>query len=107
MDKMKVLTKWLKKYQFWVLIVALLVVGFGVWWLATGALAKEHDSNESTINNKFSSMQQLAGRERHPNEVYLENMDETIRSRRRGTASEGPGKRSTKNRAPCSNGRMS
>jgi hypothetical protein len=78
MDKMKGLTKWLKKYHFWVLVVVLLLVGFAVFWLATGSLAEESDADKSKIKQQFSSMDDLARFERHPNDEYSKFMDGQI-----------------------------
>jgi len=79
MDKMKGLTRWLKRYHFWVLVVALFLVGFAVFFLVRGSLAGQSDSNKSTIEQKFSSMRSLANFPHHPNREYEERMDEQIR----------------------------
>ena len=82
MDKMKLLTKWLRKYHFWVLLVVVVILGTAGWCLAAGKLTRKFKDNEGAINNAFSKASTIRGTQRHPNDEYLENTGKLIQATR-------------------------
>jgi hypothetical protein len=76
---MKVFTKWLRKYHFWVLLVAVVLVALISWYVACPmTLAKEFNDNKSKIEADFGKMGQIETTERHPNDQYKEAMTTLI-----------------------------
>lgn len=82
MDKMKVFTRWLRKYHFWVLLVVVAVAGTAGWFLASGDLATAFANNQNDINSAFSKANGIRNEQYHPNAEYIENMDNHIQETR-------------------------
>ena len=57
MDKLKIIFADLKKYQFWVLCGAVLVVSLVCWWLATSGVAEQFNKREAAIKAAFDGAQ--------------------------------------------------
>ena len=55
MDKLKIIFADLKKYQFWVLCGAVLVVSLVCWWLATSGVAGQFQTRKAAINASFAA----------------------------------------------------
>jgi hypothetical protein len=79
MDKMKPMIQAFKKYQFWVLSGAIVLLVFGSWFVASGQMASQHEQNLKKIKGWETSMSALARAEEHPNTKYHEMMDERIK----------------------------
>jgi hypothetical protein len=67
----------LKKNHFWILAVALVITGFVVWYLGTGALADQFKRDAATNTSAFSSLMpyKAAGINSPPNAQYKVEVD--------------------------------
>jgi hypothetical protein len=72
MDQLKVALAWLAKYHFWVLNALIVLVGLGVWFLATGTLEAEYNSRKQKIDGDFQTMQGIQSEQQHPNERVVQ-----------------------------------
>ncbi|MCE5269545.1 MAG: hypothetical protein LLG00_16840 [Planctomycetaceae bacterium] len=56
MDKLKIIIGDLKKYQFWLLCGAVLVISLVCWWLSTSGMKTQFKARKTVIDNSFSSV---------------------------------------------------
>jgi hypothetical protein len=69
MDKLKPYLAVVKKYHFWVVCGATLLIGLVCWWMATSGLAGQFQRHKSRIVGSFDSVKKIqAG---HPNEKLI------------------------------------
>jgi len=68
MDKLKSGLAVVKKYHFWILCVAVVAAGVGVWWIATAGVKADIETKISAIESDFSSAQSVASKANHPND---------------------------------------
>jgi len=78
MDKLKTIMAAIKKYHFWVLCGAIVVLGIAVWLVATGSLAKKYDVRKRTLDGKFGAVQGVCGRPNHPNQGVVDATNREI-----------------------------
>lgn len=60
MDKVKLYGGMLVKHHFWVLSVVVAAAGIVAWWMGSSSLAKETDTNRSTLNSAYTNAQSVA-----------------------------------------------
>lgn len=75
MDKVQLVLGYLRKYHFWLLCVLAIAAGVFGWMSASGALSEEYKKGKSTVEGKFSSLQQIRGNPNPPNPTWKEQID--------------------------------
>ncbi|MBN2580133.1 MAG: hypothetical protein JXB10_14175 [Pirellulales bacterium] len=71
MDKLQVVTVFLKKYLFWILISAAVVVGLLSYWMATGSLATEFQTQKTKVDQQFAEVNSKLTADALPNDEYI------------------------------------
>ncbi len=71
MDQIKSLFAVFMKYHFWVLTVLVVTIGVGGWFVASSGLAKQFETDKSTVNLKFSSIRAIQSDSEHPNKEMI------------------------------------
>jgi hypothetical protein len=79
---MKDFTRSLRKYHFWILLIVVIVVSAAGWYLTRNAVARQFNRNQGRIDDAFRKMEDLAGKELHPNDEYLKGGDELNEERK-------------------------
>jgi len=67
MDQLKVGLDALKRYNFWVLLVVLIAVGCGSWFMATGEIAEQFASRKNKLDSTFNNMRNISNKDDLPN----------------------------------------
>jgi len=83
MDKKEPLMKTIKKYDFWALCVAIPLIAFGTTFYVNGTLDKAAKKRKSEIQRDKSTANNLARQSLHPNQAYLDGMDQRIQETRK------------------------
>ncbi len=73
MDQLKIVLSVVKKYQFWILCLVMLLSSLVCWWLAKTSLAGQFRTRQSTINIAFDSVKVLPNA---PNKEVAEKVNE-------------------------------
>ncbi len=84
MDKLKIVFDSLKKYLFWSISVAMVVVLVMCWWMATRSLAKQFQQQKKDIEGKFSSVEAIAADTQHPTPDYTKKVSDTHEKLKQG-----------------------
>lgn len=66
MDQLKAVLEWLKAQHFWVLIVLVMLIGLGSWYMASAKLSEEFQERKSAIDTEFNAVQRLSAQRLHP-----------------------------------------
>jgi len=82
MDKVKEIWGFVRRQHFWLIAPLLFIAGFLGWFLSTSKLQKEFESNQTTVQGYISSMNTVGGVQPHPNQEYLDGMQQLIDQRR-------------------------
>ena len=79
MDQLKPILEQMKKHHFWIIsgVVALLCIVFG--YLGTSDLARKWNARASQIKGAFSTAEQVAAIQHHPNDVVAREMEKVNR----------------------------
>jgi len=72
MDRLKSVLAVLKKHHFWVLCVAAVVIGLGLWWVATASVDKQRAQRTTAIEGALQSLTQIANDPAHPNQQTID-----------------------------------
>ena len=72
MDKLKKFLTVLKKYQFWVVCGAVLLVAIVCWWLATSGLAGQFQQRKTKLEGEFKGVVIPPD---HPNQDVIDKID--------------------------------
>ena len=77
MDQVKMILGVMKKNAFWILICVVVLVGLGVWFTVSAALAKQYEERKTTLNDKYTTVSgiksEATGEEAsHPNEEKID-----------------------------------
>jgi hypothetical protein len=70
MEKVRVALEVLKKYHFWILLVLIVLITFGTWYMATSDRADAFSKQKTAIDGKFSSVEAIKNFRDHPSEAY-------------------------------------
>jgi hypothetical protein len=71
MEKVRVALEVLKKYHFWILLVLIVAITFGTWYMATGDRAEQFGKRKSAIEAQFGNMQKVSTTQNHPSEISV------------------------------------
>jgi hypothetical protein len=82
MDKAKEIWGFVRRQHFWLIAPLLFIAGFVGWFLSTSKLQKEFEANQSTVQGYIASMNTVGGVQPHPNQEYLDGMQQLIDQRR-------------------------
>src|SRR5690349_7423656 len=82
MDKVKEIWGFVKLQHFWILSPIIFLTGLVGWMMSTSKLAASFDSNKTQVDGYISKMNTVRGVTRHPNQEYLDGMDQLIQQRR-------------------------
>ncbi len=79
MDQIKPVLEQIKKHHFWILtgVVVLLCIVFG--YLGTSDISQKWHARESQIKSAFSTAQQVASVQHHPNDAVAQEMEKINR----------------------------
>ena len=75
MDQVKVYLEVLKKHHFWVLSGLIVLAAFIGWYLATGSLAKEFNTNQAKVASRFGTVAGVIAEDPHPNDQWKEALE--------------------------------
>ena len=75
MEKVRVALEFLKKYHFWILLVLIVLITFGTWYMATDDRADQYGKRKSAIEGQFTAMQQISSKPDHPSEKFNNSID--------------------------------
>jgi hypothetical protein len=87
MDKLKIIFADLKKYQFWILCGAVLVVSLVCWWLATNGAAEQFQTRKAAIERSFTAATVPPD---PPNDKKIKAVGELTESLKRGKSGVFP-----------------
>ncbi|MGD0383880.1 MAG: hypothetical protein ABSA77_10180, partial [Thermoguttaceae bacterium] len=59
MDKLKIILDFFKKYLFWFLFAATVVLVLVFWWMSTASLAKSFSQQQAKIKKKFNEVEAI------------------------------------------------
>lgn len=67
-----------KKHHFWILAGVMLLMAIICWWLGVSAIADQTDKLTKQREQSFQAVQAKLGRPYHPNQSFIEQMDQKI-----------------------------
>jgi hypothetical protein len=76
MEQLKIALAVLKKYDFWVICGLTLLVAIVVSMMANSDLASRFDKRKKELDAEFTDMTKIIGDKDHPNDKYLQNVQE-------------------------------
>ena len=71
MDRLKSVLAVLKRHHFWVLCGAAVLIGLGLWWVATASVDKQRAKRTTAIEAELQSLAQIASDPAHPNQQTI------------------------------------
>ncbi len=80
MEQIRLLFGWLKVHHFWVLLVLVLGLTSGFWYLGSSSVAKNFANGKSKIEQEFNSQRNLVSREFKPNDSINDKQNEETRA---------------------------
>jgi len=85
-EKLETLFRYVKKYHFWVFAVVIMLVGLGAWWTSTQKLSEEFDAFATRVKQAKQKLTTVHQTQFHPNERYIEGVEEMTAELRRDVA---------------------
>ncbi|HEY2412161.1 MAG TPA: hypothetical protein VGI40_07960 [Pirellulaceae bacterium] len=79
MDQLKTQLALVKQHSFWAMCLGILGVSLGSWWVSTGKLQTERDSQKGKITGSFDGLKSVTGTPLHPNKTVIDGMDALCR----------------------------
>jgi hypothetical protein len=76
MDKLKIILDFFKKYLFWFLFVATVVLVLVFWWMSTASLAKSFLQQQAKIKKKFNEVETIVNDPQHPTQDYIKAIND-------------------------------
>lgn len=83
MDQVRVALRFLAKHHFWFLSGLVVLVTVPLWWMGTSAIAKDYETNKSSIEGAYSKVNGIAGD--NPNGTFKEAVDKEHEKLKRAT----------------------
>ena len=71
MDKLKLVLDFLKKYLFWFIFAATVVLVLVGWWMSTKSLANNFQLQKIKIEKKFAEVKAISDDAQHPTPEYI------------------------------------
>lgn len=78
MDKVRVALNWIVAHHFWLLSGLIVLLGFGIWYLAKSDLSAKYTANMQEINRVFDDQRSISNRTFHPNDKVNEGQKREI-----------------------------
>ena len=76
MDKLKIILDFFKKYLFWFLFTAMVVLVLVFWWMSTASLAKSFLQQQAKIKKKFNEVEAIVNDPQHPTQDYIKAVND-------------------------------
>ena len=87
MEQVRIILGWLKVHHFWVLLVLVLGLTIGFWYLGSTAVAKSFADGKRTIESEFNNQRTLQNKDFKPNDSINEKQKEETRKQTQETLS--------------------
>ncbi len=84
MNKLKLVLDFFKKYLFWFIFAATIVLVMVFWWMSTASLARSFQQQKEKIEKKFAEVKAISDDQKHPTQEYIKaikNEDENEKLR--------------------------
>ncbi|MEZ6113619.1 MAG: hypothetical protein R3C99_21800 [Pirellulaceae bacterium] len=78
MEQLKPILAGIKKHHFWILSTLVVLMAIGVWFMVTGKLKKDTESQVTLVKGQFSSINSLKNERPLPNDASHQQMDQVI-----------------------------
>lgn len=78
MDKLKPFLAGLRKHHFWILCGMVILIGLGIWKVATADLSSRFETRKQKLTGDLSSVQQIKSNPAHPNDETLKAFEQDI-----------------------------
>ncbi len=78
MEKLRVILGVLKKYHFWIFCGLIVLIAFGVWFVATADRAEATDKRRKLIEGEFQDATRIASTRDHPSQAYIDLIDKRV-----------------------------
>lgn len=79
MEQVRIILGWLKVHHFWVLLVLVLGLTIGFWYMGSTAVAKSFADGKRKIESEFSNQRNLQNKDFKPNDSINEKQNEETR----------------------------
>ena len=79
MEQVRIILGWLKVHHFWVLLVLVLGLTIGFWYMGSTAVAKSFADGKRKIESEFSSQRNLQSKDFKPNDSINEKQNQETR----------------------------
>jgi hypothetical protein len=86
MAQLQMILGYLRKYHFWLLCVAAVLVSVFGWMKAQGTLSAEYQKGKSDIESTFGSLKQVQDTNPHPNGTWTQEINKLTDARRENVA---------------------
>jgi hypothetical protein len=85
MDKLKIILDFFKKYLFWFLFAATVVLVLVFWWMSTASLAKSFLQQRAKIEKKFNEVKTIdSDPQQHPTQKYIDAVNDENKKLKKG-----------------------
>ena len=84
MDQVKAVLRVMKKHLFWILVGVVVLLGLGIWFTASAALASRYEARKEVLNKHYTDVGTLRSSPEHPNQEWIEQYGQLIGLNRNG-----------------------
>jgi len=84
MDQVKTVLRVMKKHLFWILVGVVVLLGLGIWFTASAALAARYEARKEVLNKHYTDVGTLRSSAEHPNQEWIEQYGQLIGLNRTG-----------------------